>query len=83
MEFMKLKNIISQMKILIDGQKSRPDSTKENINERKEIEIQNIPSGKQMWEVRLKIMTGSLWDDIKQFLKERITGGGTEIKLKK
>lgn len=83
MEFMKLKNIISQMKILLDGQKSRPDSTKENINERKEIEIQNIPSGKQTWEVRLKIMTSSLWDDIKQFLKERITGGGTEIKLKK
>lgn len=83
MEFMKLKNIISQMKILLDGQKSRPDSTKENINERKETEIQNIPSGKQMWEERLKIMTSSLWDDIKQFLKERITGGGTEIKLKK
>lgn len=31
----------------------------------------------------MKIMTSSLWDDIKQFLKERITGGGTEIKLKK
>lgn len=48
MEFMKLKNIVSQMKNLLDGQKSRPDSTKENINEHKEKEIQNIPSGKQM-----------------------------------
>ena len=71
------------MKILLDGYKSRPDSTKESINEHKEKEIQNIPSGKQMWEMRLKITTSSLWDDVKQFLKARITGGGTEIKLKK
>lgn len=42
MEFMKLKNIISQMKILLDGQMSRPDSTEENINEHKQKEIQNI-----------------------------------------
>ena len=83
MEFMKLKNIISQMKILLDGQMSRPDSTKENINEHKEKEIQNISSGKQMWEMRLKITTSSLWDDVKQFLKARITGGRMEIKLKK
>ena len=42
MEFMKLKTKISQMKILLDGQMSRPDSTKENINEHKQKEIQFI-----------------------------------------
>lgn len=36
-----------------------------------------------MWEMRLKITTSSLWDDVKQFLKSRITGGRMEIKLKK
>lgn len=80
MEFMELKNTISELKILCNGQK-RLHLIKENTSEHEDRAIQNIETEKQ------KLSRETENDDQQsvepQFLKERLKREGIEIKLKK
>lgn len=74
------ENTVSEMKILLNRQAFGLHFTDKNISKHSKRAIQNIPTGKQRWERRIKITTSSLWEHYQAIPEGEDKRGGARNK---